>query len=378
MNIIALDFGSGKIAGVLAVVDKNTGSINITARVSMPTKEISGGMVLGLRPAAAGVRAVIKELTCGERLNFKLICGLRGTYLNLQRAHGFKNIIDCDVRSITSEDVQLAMESAVPAGIREKNFSLVNVIAQHYIIDGKEGIKDPVGMSGFMLEVESLVVSAFSSHFENLSRAVNMAGFEDAVFLPTILTLCESVLTEDERELGSVLIDFGAEVTAFAFYHHGGLIMHREIPLGFNFIDRDIAYLMQNPLSAAKEIKEQYKFGDDEILDDVIMLRLHEVLQKIHGALLESSLYLKMPPIHMVLCGGGAKLDSLSEHVKNYFKIKKVRLGYCTNAVENSEEYTSACALIQYYEMHNTQEEALEEHGPKLGSFVKKILDNVF
>jgi cell division ATPase FtsA len=100
--------------------------------------------------------------------------------------------------------------------------------------------------------------------------------------------------------------------------------MHKEIPLGSNFIDRDIAYLMQNPLHAAKDVKEKYKLGDDEFLDEVINHRLTELFEQMQAALMENSLYFKMPPVYMVLCGGGSQLDGIVEKTKDFFKIKKV------------------------------------------------------
>lgn len=368
MDIIALDLGGGKISALILYGGK------ILRAACTHTPAISGGFVVDLPGAADALADVINKLSPDTFRRYHIVCGLRGSYLMLQPAQGFKNILDCDTRNIIQEDADSALENSVSPSIREQNYSLVSIIPQGYTIDGKSGIKDPVGMSGFMLEAQSVLAAAFTSHFENIEKCFSMANMAQPDYVPAIFALADIMLTEDEKRLGVLLMDIGAEVISIVFYSRGQLLYHKEFDFGFGLIDGDLAYLLQNPVSAAKEAKEKYTLGQDGLVDEIIISRINDIFEKIRLALMESSFYFRVPPVYLVLSGGGAQLGGLLDKAKDFFKLKKGRVAILSLPLVFKDggelaAYTTVAAIANYYAANHKPE-------PVTAGKVKKSIEN--
>ncbi len=149
------------------------------------------------------------------------------------------------------------MEAAriVPLSAEEE---MLHVLAREFIVDGCSGIKDPLGMSGVRLEVETHIITGSSTSIQNLVKSVMRAGLavDDIVLEP--LASSESVLTKDEKELGVVLVDIGGGTTDLVVFHEGSICYTAVLPIGGNHVSNDIAVGLRTPINEAENIKIKY------------------------------------------------------------------------------------------------------------------------
>jgi cell division protein FtsA len=213
-----------------------------------------------------------------------------------------------------------------------------------FIIDGQEGIKDPVGMSGVRLEVEAHVIGVATGAIKNLTKCVFQSGIaiEELVFGP--LALSKLLLSKKQKELGVILIDFGAGTTSLAVFEEGDLIHSAVLPIGSSHITNDIAIGLRTSLDVAEKIKREYgicdpsQVAEKETLDlskfskneqeevskkyiaEIIEARISELFSMIKDELRKIDRD-GMLPAGAVLTGGGSRLKSLVDVAKDNLKL---------------------------------------------------------
>ena len=158
---------------------------------------------------------------------------------------------------LTGADLQKALDSARAVPVPPDR-EIIHVVPRSYVLDGQEGIKNPIGMSGHRLEAETHVITGAVGSIQNLIKAVQRTGLEldDMVLQP--LASAEAVLTQEERELGGVLVDIGGGTTDVAVFLDGSVWHTAVIGLGGNHITNDIAMCLRTPPAQAEELKIAY------------------------------------------------------------------------------------------------------------------------
>lgn len=373
--IAGLDMGSGNITCVLANQDMETDTIKIISGASVACRGLKGGVVVDIKDTANAVSEVIEkaESNAEETADFVLM-GIRGSHLESLNGHGAYNIARSD-KEINAEDVQFAIENAKAVPISSDR-EILDAIAQSFSIDRQRGVPNPEGMEGSLLEADVHIVTASTSHLNNLEKSVNKAGFKVEEAMYGLVALGECVLTEEEKELGVVLLDLGGEVTSVGIYADGCIKYSKEIPYGSDLITRDIAYGLHTSRSAAKEIKEKYGLAtsaflmeDEEIpvpsldgqtthnvtssfLLDIIQPRVEEIFEKVREEI-QKTKYADIPGVGVV-SGGGSLLKGITEIACQSMGLREVRRANILQDTVIADkkflnpQYGSAISLIVY------------------------------
>lgn len=255
--IAGIDIGSGQLACAIGRRQPDQEQVEIIAAARQSCRGLKGGVVINIDEAALSIRRVVEaaEEMAKETVR-DLIVGIRGSHIQTFNHHGAINIARTD-KEITTDDVAQVIEStkAVPISTDRE---IIHVIPQDFVLDRQQGVPNPVGMEGSLLEVEVHIVTAGSSHLNNIWRSINNAGFSIREPVYGLLGVGDVVVTQEEKDLGCVLVDLGGATTGVAIYTDGGVRFTKEIPIGTDAITNDLAHGLRTSFSQAKLVKERY------------------------------------------------------------------------------------------------------------------------
>lgn len=249
--ITAIDVGSSKITTVISSVEDNK-TPSVIGVCTYPSKGIKKGVVVNIDDAT---NAISESVTAAERMAgvtisdvYVSINGELVTSLNN------KGVVAVAGSEITIDDTYRAIENARTLSLPD-NLNPIHIIPREFVVDNQGGIKYPIGMSGGRLEVETHIITAPNSYWQNIKKCVEQIGLHvyDVIFNGWASSL--SVLTDTEKELGVTLMDIGAGTTCIAIFEEGAIIYSSSIPLGGNSITSDIAIGLQVSLEDAEKIK---------------------------------------------------------------------------------------------------------------------------
>ena len=400
-NIIAgLDVGSGKLTAVAAAHDFETNTLQILAGRSVPCKGVRGGVVSDIREASAAVTQLLGGIE--RELNKdigSLFVGVRGAHLESFCNHGTYNISRMD-KEITQADMELAVENAKAMPIKNDN-EIVNVITQGFSIDKLRGINNPEGMEGSLLEVDVHITTGSSTHLNNLAKAIQRPGYKiDGTFYG-LVPLGDCVLSQEEKDIGAMIIDLGGETMSVGIYIDGMLKFSRDIPYGCDLITSDLSRLLHTSRYNAKEIKEKYGVAFPTFLDeegeipvpsldgrsthnikksyvlDIIQPRVEELFEQIQHCVATSGY--KNFPVVGVLTGGGSQMPGMTEQAVNILGLKEVRRGVVQRDLITSDDqffdpvYSTAMALAVYASDNSGYEDYSRDSYDKGGSLFGKL-----
>lgn len=328
--VVGIDVGTTKICTLIAR-EEGGGKIRILGAGIEPSQGVRKGVVVDLTAASQAIARSIEkaERTSGLEITSALV-SLAGSHVSSVNSRGVVGIIG---QTVDADDVARAVEAARAVAIPH-NREIIHVIQRGFVIDDQEGIRMPIGMHGYRLEVECHIITAASATVENLRQCVASAGVEVSQFVLNPLASAEVVLSETERQMGVVVCDIGGGTTDIAICIDGDVWHTAVLPVGGNHITSDIAHGLRLPLSQAEEIKLQHghaveaevrleesfnirPFGEDSVsqinrreLTHIIEARVEEtfgmVLQEI-----KRSGYDGLLPAGMVLTGGSSLLPGI-------------------------------------------------------------------
>ena len=400
-NLIAgLDIGSGKMTCIAAMHDFETNTLKVVAGRSVPCKGLRGGMVSDIRETSAAVTQILSsiERECNQEIG-NLFVGVRGSHLESFSNHGTYNISRMN-KEITQEDMALAIENAKAMPIKNDN-EIINVITQGYAIDKQKGINNPEGMEGSLLEVDVHITTGSSTHLNNLAKSIQRPGYKiDGTFYG-LVPLADTVLTQEEKEIGALILDLGGETMSVGIYIDGILKFSRDIPYGCDLITSDLSRLLHTSRQNAKEIKEKYGVSFPTFLDeegeipvpsldgrsthnikkryvlDIIQPRVEELMEQVEQCV-ESSGYKNFPVVGVVT-GGGSLMPGITEHCVNILGLKEVRRGAVQRDLITSDDeffapqYSTAMALVIYASDNSGYDDYSGGAYEKGGSFFSKL-----
>jgi cell division protein FtsA len=254
--IVGMDVGTTKICTVVGEVGRGA-ALNVLGVGVAQSHGLAKGMVVDI---AETVRSISLSLERAERLSGCKIgsayVGVAGSHVASLNSRGVVAVSRAD-RVITQEDVRRAVDAARAIAIPTQR-EVLHVIPRAYVVDGHEGVRDPVGMAGFRLEVETHIVTGAVTALQNLVRCVQRAGIEvdDLVLQP--LASSEASLSEQERNLGAVLIDIGGGTTDVAVFIEGSIWHSVVLPVGGSHLTNDLSIVLKVPAEAAERLKVLY------------------------------------------------------------------------------------------------------------------------
>ncbi len=348
-NILSLDFYGGEITAALAALDAETSTLRMRHVLRRPTKAFSGAFVRDMQAAQDEISALFAEISQYVSIDPSVVVGLRGNFLSFKRASGF-NTVDSRNRIIGEREIRSAIKNSVPPHLSDA-LDVVDVLAQSYTIDGNTGIKNPRGMAGFTLEVETFLSYALVTHLNNLNNVLAACGCNEYQVLPTAVALAETLARPEEKQAGVLVMDIGQSAASVQMYHKGSLVDAWELPFGRDALAQAMADILQNDLETAREVLKEYEPGTDEIMDEVLEDASARLLQNIKKELLQSLPYLKYPSSQLVLCGAAADKRMLKA-AKKIFGARKARLAAFDNLIADCQAdesvFCGAVALLTH------------------------------
>ena len=258
-TITALDLGTESFKLLVAQKDPKKGKIKVIVQIERPSAGMMKGRVKNSEEVAGALKTLIGE---AEKLaGFKIksaFININGSYVSSLVSHGSVAVSRAD-GMISQEDVDRVIEISKNAKIPQ-NREIIDIFPLEFIIDGEKGIKDPIGMKGIKLEVRSLIVVAFTPFLQKLQQAVTEAGLDIENILVSPLLSAKSVLSKEQKELGTAVLDIGSETSGLAVFEEGDLIDLAIFAVGSNDITKDIAKAFQCDFHLADKIKKEYAF----------------------------------------------------------------------------------------------------------------------
>ncbi len=343
--IVGLDIGTSKVVAVVAELLPD-GRLEVIGMGNHESRGLKKGVVVNIESTVSAIQRALEEaeLMAGVRIQ-RVYTGIAGSHIKSFNGNGMVPIKDKEVSSI---DVNRVIETARAMPIPTDQ-QVLHILTQEFIVDGQDGIKEPLGMSGVRLEVKVHIVTGAVSAAQNIVKCVRRCGLEvsDLILQPLASSL--AVLSEDEKELGVCLVDIGGGTTDLAIFREGAIRHTAVLPIAGDQITSDIAMALRTPTPEAEEIKIRYGcalrqladpnemvevpgLGDRgprqlsrQTLAEVIEPRVEELYSLVREELQRSG-YLELLSSGIVLTGGSSTMLGMVELGEEIFHMP-VRMG---------------------------------------------------
>lgn len=358
--ITAIDVGSSKIATVIASTIREE-KLSVVGVSTTPSKGLRKGQVVDIDEAISGISTGVEaaERMAGLSVGSAVV-SVGGAHITSQNSKGVVAVSNPD-SEITPEDIHRVVEAARAISLPSSR-EILHVLPRDFVVDGQVGIKDPLGMTGVRLEVDTQIVTGSSTTVRNLAKCVGEVGIDISSVVFSGLASSTAVLSDTEKELGVVLVDIGAGTTDVAIWIDGALSYSSVLPVGARNVTNDIAVGLRVSLESAEKIKlllsgkSRPKFavgseedeikskpGDDidlsnlslpeeikktsrrTLVDGIIKPRLLEIFTYV-GMEIQKSGFGGMTPSGVVVTGGGAETVGILEACRQRL-VMPCRLG---------------------------------------------------
>ncbi|MBM2825689.1 MAG: Cell division protein FtsA [Dehalococcoidales bacterium] len=347
-RIAAIDVGTTKVCTIMADNDGN-GGLRIIGVGIAPSHGLQKGLVVNVNEAKESIRDSVRkaERVAGYRLESAYV-GVTGRHISSINNTG-TIVINRNDQLVRSSDLKRVLDVARSVKIPSES-KLLHVIPRSYAVDGQEGVKNPVGMHGFRLDVEAHIITAAVASVQNLTKCIRGVGIEIEDLLMEPLASAEAVLSEEEKMNGVMVADIGGGTTDIAVIKDNTIYHTAVIPVAGYQITRDISVGLGLSHEMAEEMKKKYgdvmpvekdaAEGDRPViqdghsvsyndLSDIIHVRVEELLRLIVMELPRTD-FAKLIPAGLVLTGGSANLPGIAELGEQVTRIP-VRVGAPTN-----------------------------------------------
>ena len=404
--VVGLDVGTTKVSACIGGYKE--GAIEIKAITKAINSGLRRGMVVDIEDTVSAISAVLEE---SERMAgtpiTSAIIGIGGSHITSADSKGVIAISRAD-GEITEDDATRVIDAARAVAM-PPNQEIIHIIPKTFTIDGQTGIKDPIGMVGVRLEVETHVIGGSIAAIKNLSRSITQAGLEIDALVFSPLATAKALLSKKQKEMGVLMVDFGAATTGIAIFEEGDLVHCNVLPVGSMHITNDIAIGLRISLDAAEKIKLKYatalseNIKEDEKVDlskfdpkeeekiskkyisEIVDARLDEIFSLIKNELKKVGRD-GMLPAGAIFTGGGCNLDGLVEYSKQNLRLP-AQIGYpmheLSGIVDKLDDpiYTTSVGLMLW----GMEEEGIRDNskfdvlkisgiGNKLKSFFKNFM----
>lgn len=382
--ITAIDVGSSKIATILAQVRQDEpGKIHIIGTATSTSAGVRKGQIVNIEEAVECILAAVEaaERMAGFNVG-RAYVSVGGAQIGSQNSQGVVAVAT-PVGEITPEDVRRVLEAAKAVSLPSST-EIIHVLPRSFTVDGQDGIRDPVGMTGVRLEVATHIVTGAATAVRNLTKCVTEVGCDVAEIVFNGLAASLAVLTDTEKELGVIVVDIGGGTTAVAVWVEGALAHSAVLPVGAKNVTNDLAIGLRISLESAEKIKlllGDIKNRDEDevdlnhlnlteelktvsyktIVEGIIRPRLNEIFQLVAGEVKQSDLA-GLTPAGVVVTGGGAGTVGVVESAKRTLS-SPVRVGYPTGTSGliddiDSPAYAAAVGLLKYAKLEADQSQS--------------------
>ena len=368
--IVAIDVGTTKVCTLVAEPSEEA-ELRIVGVGVSPSRGLRKGVVLDVEQATQAIAESVEkaEKVSGYSIDSAYV-GVSGSHILGVNSRGIAAISRGE-RMIVQDDISRAMDAARTIAIPPSR-ELLHAIPRGYIVDDQDGVRNPLGLRGFRLEVEAHIVTGASASIHNLVECVQNAGVrvgvENLIVQP--IAAGEAVLTDPEKDLGVALVDIGGGTTDMAVFIDGSVWHTVVLPVGGNHLTHDLAVGLRTPFAVAEALKTKYghaipgsmesdavvdttSFGDSSHrsvsrvqLAEIINVRMEEILELILREIKRSG-YDGLLPAGVVLCGGTAELAGIKQLARDTLGLP-VRIGTprgLEGLVESVRDPAYACSV---------------------------------
>lgn len=372
--VVGLDIGTTKICCIVGeIVEAGPQPvIDIIGIGTAPSHGLRKGVVINIDSTVESITKAIEEaeLMAGVEIS-TVYTGIAGGHIKSFNSTGIVAIKD---KEINENDVQRVIDAAKAVAI-PLDREVIHIIPQEYLIDSQDGIRDPIGMSGVRLEVKVHMVTGAVSAAQNIIKCANKAGLNVSEICLQPIASSEAVLSQDEKELGVVLVDIGGGTSDIAIFKEGAVVYTGVIAIGGNHITNDIAVGLRTPQNEAEKIKVRYgcamsglvkpdetievagvggrkpRLLSRRLLAEIIEPRVEEIFQLIQGEIQKSG-FQDLLSGGVVITGGSALLEGMPEVAEFIFEMPVKRgipqgIGGLRDVV-NSPKFSTGVGLLKY------------------------------
>ena len=343
--LIGIDIGTSAVRTIVAQKQNDDSKPLILSVGEAPSHGISSGIIVDIEEAAGSVMQSKEEAEriAGAPIERAYISA-NGSHINSQFSKGVVAVSRAD-GEISEEDVNRVITAAQAISM-PNNKEIIGVVPCGYTIDGQEKIKDPVGMNGVRLEVNTLIIEGTAPFIKNLVKCVQRCGIDadidDLAFAP--LAASKAVLSKQQKELGVAVIDIGKGTTGISVFEDGNILHLAALPVGAGHITNDIAIGLKTSIDIAEKVKLEYGIAiaqdvnkKDKIniadidqneegefsrkyIAEIIEARIEEIFLMVDKELKKADRS-GMLPAGVVITGGGAKMPEIVKLAKKVLKL---------------------------------------------------------
>ena len=329
--IVGLDIGTTKIAAVVGELTDD--GLNIIGVGTHPSSGLKKGVVVNIDSTVASIRHAVEEAEhmAGVEIS-SVFVGIAGAHIKGLNSHGVVAVKGKEVRDVDVQEViKHARAVAIPLD-RE----IIHVLPQEYIVDGQDGIREPIGMSGVRLEAKVHLVTAAVTSAQNIVKCCNRCDLQVSDIVLEPLASGYAVLDEEEKELGVVLVDIGGGTSDIAVFHDGAIVHTAVLAVGGHQLTNDVAVGLRTPRGDAERLKHRHGCALSSMVDEgetievpsvggrapmvvprralteILEPRVEEIFSLVRHEL-EKAGYYELLGSGCVVTGGSAMLDGMPE-----------------------------------------------------------------
>jgi cell division protein FtsA len=369
--VVGIDIGTTKVCTLVARVESDRG-LRILGVGIEPSQGIKKGTIVDLSAASQAIaRSVEKaQRTSGLEITSAIV-SLAGSHVSSVNSRG---VVGISGRVIEQDDIARALEAAQAIAIPH-NREIIHVMQRGFVVDGQDGIRMPLGMHGYRLEVEAHIITAAASAVANLRQCVQSAGVQVSQFVLNPLASAEVVLSETERQMGAIVCDIGGGTTDLAIYIDGDVWHTMVLAVGGNHITSDIAHGLRLSIDQAEQVKKTQGHASEDMvnpsdvfsirsfgsegpaqinsreLSHIIQARIEEIFELVLQEIKRSG-YDGLLPAGMILTGGTSNLPGIRNVASNIMGLP-VRTGKPENLIGlvdqlHYPEYSTSVGLLYW------------------------------
>lgn len=388
--LVGIDIGTSKVVTLVGETTEE-GKLNVIGFGSHPSQGLKRGVVVNIESTVQSIQRSVEdaELMAGCEI-FSAYTGIAGSHIRSINSHGIVAIRDHEV---SSNDVERVLDAAKAIAIPADQ-KILHVLPQEFIIDSQDSIREPVGMSGVRLEAKVHIVTGAVSAAQNIVKCMKRCGLATSDIVLEQFASSQSILSEDEKELGVCMVDIGGGTCDIAIFTDGAIRHTAVIPIAGDQVTNDIAVALRTPSRNAEEIKIQHGCALQELVDANQMVDIPTIgdkvgrkmprraLAEVIEARYEELFTLGLAEIRrsrledfiaagIVLTGGASKIVGAQELAERVFKMP-VRIGkpqHVSGLAEiiNNPIYATGVGLLVYglHQRQNQREVVLSQPSMK-------------
>lgn len=387
--MVGIDIGTSKVVAIVGEVT-NEKKLNIVGVGSHPSQGLKRGVVVNIESTVQSIQRAVEEaeLMAGCQI-YSAYTGIAGSHIRSINSHGIVAIRD---REVSQTDVDRVIDAAKAVAIPADQ-KILHILPQEFIIDNQDSIREPIGMSGVRLEAKVHIVTGAVSAAQNIVKCLKRCGLAASDVVLEQFASSQSILTDDEKELGVCMIDIGGGTTDIAIFTDGSIRHTAVIPIAGDQVTNDIAIALRTPARNAEDIKIKHACALQDLADanqmidiptvserpgrhlskralaEVVEARYEELFTLVAAEIRRSGLE-DLIAAGIVLTGGASKVEGAVELAERVFKVP-VRLGapqYVTGLpdVIHNPVYATGVGLLLYgMQQRENQGDGMRQSGVK-------------